>query len=275
MAYDYAIGDVQGCYDALQRLLDHVHFDERNDRLWFVGDLVNRGPDSLRVLRFIKALPQSPRVVLGNHDLYFLRLLWGDVQVSTDQHTLTTLLHAPDAEELGHWLRQQPLLYDDPTLHVLMCHAGIAPFWDRIEATARAREIESLLQGPDFSVFLKQLFDVTPSEHWSPSLTGIERWRVICNYFTRMRFCNAHGDLVLKHKGSLQQAPKNVFPWYQVPHRIAIDRDIVFGHWSALLGKCPIPHIHALDTGYSWGGALTALRLQDKKRFSIHHDADS
>ena len=265
---DYAIGDIQGCFTALKSLLNHVQFDERTDRLWFVGDLVNRGTESLAVLRFIKNLPLQPRITLGNHDLHLLARLFGDNPRHNQDDTLHEILAAPDAEELGHWLRKQSILYHDPELNLVMCHAGINPMWDLPQAKARARELEQTLTGPNYREYLTHMYGNEPN-YWSPDLTGEARLRAICNYFTRMRFCDAAGHLLLSYKGTLEKAPVGLYPWYAVPNRQEIPADIIFGHWAALNGKCPHPRIHALDTGCLWGGELTALRLQDKQRFSV------
>jgi len=265
---DYAIGDVQGCYDPLRRLLDEVQFNEHTDRLWLVGDLVNRGPESLAVLRFVKNLPITPRITLGNHDLHLLAKLFGGHTRTNHDDTLHDVLVAADGEELGHWLRKQPILYHDPALNVVMCHAGIAPTWDLSQAKKLAMELEQALSGADYIDYLTHMYGNEP-DHWSDELSRIDRLRVICNYFTRMRFCNKEGHLVLTYKGTLQDAPSGLYPWYSVPHRRAIEADIVFGHWAALQGKCPHSRIYAMDTGCFWGGPLTALRLQDKQRFMV------
>ncbi len=265
---DYVIGDLQGCYEPLLRLLDKIRFNERLDRLWFVGDLVNRGPDSLAVLRFIKALPLAPRITLGNHDLHCLAQLFGNALKYNHDDTLQAIFDAPDRDELADWLCQQSILYHDLGLNVLMCHAGIAPAWDLSQAKARALELEQVLRSPARADFFSQMYGNEPAL-WHDDLQGIERLRVICNYFTRMRFCDAQGRLVLSYKGGIAEAPQGLYPWYDVPLRQEINADIVFGHWAALQGQCPHPRIHALDTGCLWGGSLTALRLQDKQRFEV------
>lgn len=265
---DYVIGDVQGCFEPLQRLLDYIHFDESSDRLWFVGDLVNRGPDSLAVLRLIKNLKRPPRVTLGNHDLHLLNLLFGGNPWRNNDDTLNEILTAPDAQALGHWLRQQPILYYDLELNTVMCHAGIAPIWNLTQAIAYAQELEQILKTDSYLNFLTHMYGNDPNS-WSEELTDLPRWRIICNYFTRMRYCNAQGQLQLSFKGTIEQAPKGFYPWYAIPNRIEIQPDIVFGHWAALNGQCPHPKIYALDTGCVWGGRLTALRLQDKQYFSV------
>ncbi|KTC80817.1 bis(5'-nucleosyl)-tetraphosphatase [Legionella cherrii] len=265
---DYAIGDVQGCYEPLQRLLELIDFDDKTDRLWFVGDLVNRGPESLAVLRFVSSLPVTPRVTLGNHDLHLLASLFGGRPWKGHDDTLQEVMHAADGESLGHWLRKQSILYYSPELEVVMCHAGICPLWDLPQAMQLARELEEVLAGEHYREFLSNLYGNQP-DIWSDELKGTDRLRVITNYYTRMRFCDAQGRLELSYKGTIAQAPANLYPWYEVPCRKEIDVDIVFGHWAALMGKCPNPKIHAIDTGCLWGGQLTALRLQDMQRFAV------
>lgn len=265
---DYAIGDVQGCYDVLQRLLELIAFDEKVDCLWFVGDLVNRGPNSLAMLRFVSTLPIKPKITLGNHDLHLLASLFGNKPWKGHDDTLQEVLNAPDGVALGHWLRKQAILCYSPELKVVMCHAGIAPMWDLAQAMHHAKELEQALAGDDYAEFLSHMYGNKPSV-WSEHLQGMDRLRIITNYFTRMRFCDAQGQLDLSHNGTLAEVPATLYPWYEVPHRKAIDVDIVFGHWAALMGNCPNPNIHAIDTGCLWGGQLTALRLQDKQRFAV------
>jgi bis(5'-nucleosyl)-tetraphosphatase (symmetrical) len=264
---DYVIGDIQGCYEPLLRLLDNLHFNERIDRLWFVGDLVNRGPQSLEVLRFIKSLPIEPYITLGNHDLHLLNKLFGNLQRNNKEDTLQSILLASDRDELGHWLRKQRFLYHDLKFNVVICHAGIAPTWDLSTAKACAKELESVLHGENYQAYLNNMYGNLPNQ-WSPHLTGFARWRIITNYFTRMRFCGSQGELFLDYDGTLEQAPPTYIPWFFVPGRKEIKADIIFGHWAALQGKCSDPRIYALDTGCLWGGRLTALRLQDRKYFS-------
>ncbi|MDI9818054.1 MULTISPECIES: symmetrical bis(5'-nucleosyl)-tetraphosphatase [unclassified Legionella] len=265
---DYAIGDVQGCYEPLQRLLEHIDFDEKRDRLWFVGDLVNRGPQSLEVLRFVKNLPLTPRITLGNHDLHLLNKLFAAHPKENQDDSLQLILAADDREELGHWLRKQAILIHDDALNILICHAGIAPVWDLAQAKHLAHELEMVLAGNDYQHFLTQMYGNQP-DCWSDDLLGIERLRVITNYFTRMRFCDANGCLLLGYKGTIKEAPVNHLPWYAVPQRKPIDVDVVFGHWAALEGRVPDPKLYPIDTGCLWGGTLTALRLQDRRRFSV------
>ncbi len=250
---DYAIGDVQGCLLPLERLLDYIQYDKTKDTLWFVGDLVNRGPDSLGVLRFIKNLPNI-RITLGNHDIHLLSAIFAGYEKKNADDTISSILNAHDKLELGHWLRKQRILWYDAALNVVMCHAGIAPIWDLNLAMDLAHELESALSGPQFVAYLKDIYGNEPN-YWSSTLTGIERIRAICNYFTRMRFCDENGHLILNYKGKIDSAPSNYYPWYKVPLRKEITPNIVFGHWAALEGKSSYKGIYPIDTGCYWGGA--------------------
>ena len=211
------------------RLLDKIAFDDTTDRLWFVGDLVNRGPDSLRVLRFIQALPLTPRVTLGNHDLHLLCQLLLPDQTPRPGDTLTSILQAPDAQELAHWLRMQPVLYHDTQLNTVMTHAGIAPHWTLAEAKTYACELEHALQGEHVTDFLSHMYGNTPAylTKLTDKHTKLDRLRVICNYFTRMRFCNQAGHLELSINGPPTHPPKNCYPWYAVPNRKALQEQLV------------------------------------------------
>lgn len=265
---DYVIGDIQGCYDPFMRLLELIQFDPKADRLWLVGDLVNRGPDSLAVLRFVHQLPTPPIITLGNHDLYLLNRLFVESTWQNGDDTIKEVLSAPDALVLGHWLRQQPLIYHDQDLGVVMTHAGIAPLWNLPQAKTYANEVEIRLRSTDFIELLTHIFGNHPIK-WSDTLQGVERWRCIINYFTRMRFCDEEGGLFLSYKGTLQEAPLHLIPWYAHPSRQPMSETLVFGHWAALGTICPAPNLYALDTGCVWGNALTALRLQDRQLFSV------
>lgn len=265
---DYAIGDVHGCYEPLMRLLDSVKFDDKIDRLWFVGDLVNRGPHSLKVLRFIQGLYLSPQVVLGNHDLYLLACIFRCRSRKHNDDTLHAVIDAPDAEEIGHWLRQQPLIYHDQSLNVVIAHAGIAPIWSLPTAKKLSAEVSLALSGPDYLSYLTHMFGNDPYR-WSTVLTVHERLRLITNYFTRMRFCYNDGALALAYKAGLSPQPSDITAWFDVPSRVKIDATIIFGHWAALQGKCPVTKIYAIDTGCVWGGRLTALCLQNKTLVSV------
>jgi bis(5'-nucleosyl)-tetraphosphatase (symmetrical) len=255
----YAIGDVQGCFDELQALVRAIGFDARRDRLVFVGDLVNRGPGSLEVLRFVRALGDAALVVLGNHDLHLVSLAEGFAKRRADD-TLDTVLAAPDREALLAWLRQRPLM-GEAAGHVIV-HAGLLPQWSIDRARVLAAEVESALRSPDYREFLLHLYGSKP-DRWSDSLTGYDRLRVIVNAMTRLRFCSAAGVMEFQSKGETTTAPAGYMPWFEVPARASATRPIVCGHWSAL-GVHITPNVLALDSGCVWGGALTALRLEDR-----------
>jgi bis(5'-nucleosyl)-tetraphosphatase (symmetrical) len=254
----YAIGDVQGCYDELQDLLEHIHFNPEVDQLWFAGDLVNRGPKSLQTLRFIRELGDGAVCVLGNHDLHLIAAALGHM-LSDDDHTLDAILAAPDREELIEWLRQQPLLHHDEALGFTMIHAGLPPQWDLPLAQQCAHEVEAVLRSDDLAAFIPHIYGNKP-KHWSSDLTGWGRLRFIINCFTRLRFCDAHGRLKLKYKGPPGSQPPEYRPWFELPDRKSRDLNIVFGHWSTL-GPRRDAGIYPLDTACLWGGELTALRI--------------
>jgi len=254
----YAIGDVQGCYDPLQRLLEELHFDPAQDTLWFAGDLINRGPQSLQVLRFIHSLGKSAIAVLGNHDLALLVVAEGFMR-PRNKDTFQDILEAPDREPLLEWLRHRPLLHYDPELGFIMVHAGLAPQWDLEQALAYAAEVEAALRGPNYRTFLAQLFGSEPRV-WRDDLQGIERLRFIVNCLTRMRFCSDEGVLCFDQHGPPGSQPAGLRPWFTVPGRRNAGLNIVFGHWAAL-GYYRNQGIYALDSGCVWGNRLTALRL--------------
>ena len=253
----YAIGDIQGCYGELRRILDHSGFDPANDTLWCVGDLVSRGPDSLGVLRFVRGLGEAAVCVLGNHDLHLLALAAGNRK--QDASGLADVLQAPDSEELLDWLRHRPLLHYDPALDFLMVHAGLPPEWDLATARACAREVESVLRGPEHHEYFMQMYGNKPNR-WDTKLRGMKRWRYITNCLTRLRFCDTDGRLTLKEKGPPGSQAKGRVPWFAHPRRASRGQRIVFGHWSTL-GYMADHNVWALDTGCVWGGALTLLRL--------------
>jgi len=254
----YAIGDIQGCHAELERLLDRLDFDPAADRLWLAGDLVNRGPESLAVLRRVRALGDAAIVVLGNHDLHLLAVAAGNARHSK-KSTLGAILRAPDRDELLDWLRRRPLLHHDPELGLTLVHAGLPPQWDLAEALACAHELETVLRSDDYPEFLHAMYGNEPAR-WSPDLSGIERLRFITNALTRLRFCAPDGTLALKEKGEIGSQSPGLLPWFQVPGRRTRADRIVFGHWSAL-GYWSGENVWAIDSGCLWGGALTALRL--------------
>jgi bis(5'-nucleosyl)-tetraphosphatase (symmetrical) len=261
----YVIGDVQGCFEPLQRLLTHIQFDPQVDTLWFTGDLVNRGPASLEVLRFVKSLGEKHITVLGNHDLHLIALAYGNKK-TTEWDTLDFVLSAPDKEELMDWLRHRPLFYQEKEF--VLVHAGLAPSWRVLEARELAREVEAVLQSDQASDFLAHLYGNQP-DVWRDDLVGYDRLRCIVNYFTRMRFCYADGRLELEYKGEVKNKPDDLIPWFDVPGRKNVEAKIIFGHWAALNGETNTPRVYALDTGCVWGNCLTAFRVEDEERFSV------
>lgn len=258
----YAIGDLQGCYDPLRRLLREIAFKPEKDTLWFCGDLVNRGPKSLKTLRFVRSLGDSAITVLGNHDLHLLALASGAVQFSRRFETLEKILAAPDCDELLEWLRQRPIAHYDKKLDTLLVHAGTLPSWSLKKTLARAAEVESALRGPNFDVLMNKMYGNAPRK-WSNDLKGYRRLRFIINTLTRMRMLSTSEGLNFAHTGSPWQARGNLRPWFQFEKRSAAKTRVVFGHWSQL-GLIVLPNLISLDTGCVWGRQLTAVRLDAK-----------
>ncbi len=261
----YAIGDIQGCHDALRCLLDRCAFDPASDRLWLVGDLVNRGPKSLETLRLVRSLGDAALTVLGNHDLYLLMVAEGGAKFRARDDTLQPVLDAPDAGELLDWLRRQPLCHTEGGY--CLVHAGLLPQWTTARARELAREVEAMLQGEQFRDFILNLWGSEPAA-WSDELSGWPRLRVIVNAMTRMRFCTPEGVMEFKAKGKPSNAPAGHLPWFDLPGRKSADAVLVTGHWSAL-GLMVKPHLLALDSGCLWGGHLTAIRLEDRRLFQV------
>jgi bis(5'-nucleosyl)-tetraphosphatase (symmetrical) len=261
----YAIGDIQGCFDDLLRLLDAIAFDKNTDQLWFAGDLVNRGPKSLETLRFVKSLGSSAVTVLGNHDMHLLAASCMD-RALNKKDALNQVLESPDRNELIDWLRYQPLFHHND--HFCLVHAGLPPQWDFKKTQEMALIAEQALRRPDYQSFLKQMYGNKPNL-WSPNLKGMSRLRFIINCFTRMRYCDAEGQLDFANSGTLGSQPENLLPWFEVPNRKNADMCVIFGHWSTL-GYYEGPNCYAIDTGCLWGGQLTALKLDNPvQRISI------
>ena len=255
----WAIGDLQGCYDATQRLLERLRFDPATDTLWFCGDLVNRGGQSLETLRLVHSLRASSVVVLGNHDLSLLaigeRTPEEQRKVNPD---LQRIVLAEDRDELLTWLRMQKLAHLDRKLGWMMIHAGLAPKWTTAMAEKHAREVENQLHGGGYRKLFRSMYGDQPN--WSPQLSGYDRSRAIINLFTRMRYCTSRGRMAIEEKGAPGTQAQGLYPWYEVPGRAPRDLKIVCGHWSTL--GLMIGHgVHAIDTGAVWGGKLTALQL--------------
>ena len=260
----YAIGDVQGCFDELQAVLNLFHFNPKKDMLWFVGDLVNRGPNSLETLRFIKSLPNR-RIVLGNHDLHLLAVAYG-AQEQKPEDTIDDVLAAPDRDELLTWLRKQPLLYQNS--NYVMVHAGIPPQWTCAQAAQYAEEVQQVLANDKFKDFLMHMYGNQP-DRWSDDLIGWDRLRFITNALTRLRFCTIEGQLDLQTKTVLQKQHSDYFPWFKIANRKHQKDNILFGHWAALKANVDEAHVFALDAGCVWGGNLLALCLEDQTRYSV------
>ena len=254
----YAIGDIQGCARAFDALLAKLHFDAQRDSLWLVGDLVNRGPDSLRVLRTVMALGASAVTVLGNHDLHLLATAAGARQPGPDD-TFDAVLRSPERDQLLDWLRRRPLLHHDARHNRVLVHAGIPPLWSLATAAHAAREVERSLRMDDWMRALADMYGDTPPR-WREDLPRAELVRYTINALTRMRYCDADGELELEHSGPPGSQAAGLVPWFEHPLRVATDTHIVFGHWSAL-GVLRRADVTATDSGCVWGGTLTAVPL--------------
>ena len=266
----YAIGDVQGCAEALFSLLDLVAFDRERDRLWCVGDLVNRGPHSLEVLRFVQGLGERAVSVLGNHDLHLLASAAG-AREPRAKDTFGDVLGAPDRDTLLDWLRTRPLLHHDDESGFAMVHAGLHPQWTLQEAQALAREVEEVLRSTAAGAFFREMYGDEP-RGWSPALSGSARLRIVVNALTRLRYITSDGALEFRHAGPPGTQAQGLVPWFEAPGRRSRESHIVFGHWATLQlhePVDPVHRVHHLDTGCVWGGALSAMRLEDGRRFSV------
>lgn len=254
----YAIGDIQGCFDDLQRLIEEINFDPTSDTLWFCGDIINRGPKSLETIRFIKQLGERAITVLGNHDLHFLAVAY--VSDKPSRHdTFADILKADDRDELVDWLRFQKLFYYDATLDISIVHAGIPPQWTIEDALRYASEVESVLQAENPVDYFQNMYGNYP-KHWNENLKGWDRYRFITNVFTRMRFCDAQGQPHFKFKGEPGSQPEHLVAWFSHPQRLTRNERIIFGHWSTLKDPA-IQNLYPIDTGCLWGGELTALKI--------------
>jgi bis(5'-nucleosyl)-tetraphosphatase (symmetrical) len=260
----YVVGDIQGCYAEFAQMLDLIAFERTRDRVWLVGDLVNRGPDSLSVLRAVKALGPAATMVLGNHDLHLLIVAAGH-RVAHLRDTLAPILDAPDRDELLVWLRRQPLVVREGDL--LMVHAGLLPSWTPDRAVELSREVEAALASPDHDDFLRHLYGDEPSR-WDERLSGFDRLRVIVNACTRMRFCSADDAMEFQEKRGPEYAPAGYAPWFAHPGRRSSGARVLCGHWSTL-DLMFAPNVVMLDSGCLWGGTLTSVRLDDGRVFQV------
>lgn len=258
---EYAIGDIHGCHDSLRSLMDRIGFSPDRDRLWFVGDLINRGPKSLAALRLVRDLADNALVTLGNHDMHFLAVALGGYDLKP-KDTLAPILDAPDRNDLIDWLLQQPFAIPDPERDRLMVHAGIPHLWTAEQAVAYSRELEAVLQSDQAPGYFRAMYGNRP-ERWDASLEGMDRWRVITNYLTRMRFLAEDGTLDLATKEGAGAAPEAFAPWFRYPRPDATE--LIFGHWAALEGRTDTPGVYGLDTGCVYNGQLTAMNLDTKE----------
>lgn len=262
----YAIGDVQGCFDELMALLRATDFSPARDRLWFTGDLVNRGPKSLEVLRYVRSLGERAVTVLGNHDLHLLAVAHSTTPPRR-KDTFADVLAAPDRADLLAWLQRQPLLHHDGDLNYTLVHAGLAPDWDVATARACAAEVEQVLRGDRAGDFFAHMYGDQPLQ-WRTDLRGWSRLRFITNCLTRLRYCYHDGRLALDYKGAPGGQPPGQLPWFELPQRRSAGDRVIFGHWSTL-GASAGHNVYGLDTGCVWGGRLTALSLDDARWFSV------
>ena len=260
----YVVGDVQGCYAEFRQLLDLIAFDPARDRLWLVGDLVNRGPDSLAVLRTVKDLGPAAETVLGNHDFHLLIVAAG-YRPPHRLDTIETILEASDRDELLDWLRKRPLVVREGEL--LLVHAGMLPSWTPATAETLSREVATVLASAEHGEFLRHLYGDQPAR-WDDSLVGYDRWRVIVNAFTRLRFCRADDTMELGEKRGPAHAPPGFAPWFAHPERKSAGVTVLCGHWSTL-DLFLAPNVMMLDSGCLWGGSLTAIRLDDRRIFQV------
>lgn len=262
----YFVGDLHGCYDELQLLLEKVAFEPTQDKLYLVGDLVARGDKSLECLRFVKSLGNAAQTVLGNHDLHLISTALGIKKVKSKDR-VDSIFQAPDFEELIDWLRYQPLLVHNEKQHFVMCHAGISPDWDLVMAKACAKEVENVLRQGDIHHLLENMYAEQP-DCWSPELQGLDRLRYIINVFTRMRFCYRDHRLDFSCKSPLKDAPPELTPWFNLYNPLYQKIPIIFGHWASLVDESTPNGIYALDTGCAWNNRMTMLRWEDKQCFT-------
>ncbi len=263
----YLVGDLQGCCNPFERLLQTIDFSPSRDHVYILGDLVNRGPDSLGVLRRLRELDNAATCLLGNHDLHLLAVAHG-VRKPHRSDTLDTILNAPDRDDWLNWIRRQRLAVHEHGW--LMVHAGVVPQWDAAQTVALAGEVEAMLAGPDVGEFLTRMYGNEP-ERWDDSLRGVPRWRCVVNSLTRLRFCAANGTMEFATKDGSDGAPEGFMPWFEVPGRRTEGTPVAFGHWSTL-GLINRDDLLALDTGCVWGGQLSAVRVDGATRELVQID---
>lgn len=265
----YAIGDLHGCYDQLQDLLQKIKFNPNKDKLWFTGDLINGGPKPVEVLQFIKSLGKNAVCILGNHDLVLLGVAAEKLASPKDRDIgFDPILKHPKSAELIAWLKTLPFVHYDPQFNALLVHAGVLPNWNLQQILTYNKELELALHQAHNSEFFEKMFGNQP-DTWDDKLEGWDRLRFFMNCFTRMRFCNASGKLELHAKGNLTEAPDGYASWFRIANRKTKDIKIIFGHWAALKGEVRDENVYAIDSGCVWGNNLTALRLDDWQKFSV------
>lgn len=263
----YLIGDIQGCCDHLERLLESFAFDPAADRLWICGDLVNRGGQSLQTLRLLHRLRDSVTVTLGNHDLHLLAADFNHPEGDCRNREFAQILNAPERETLIRWLVEQPLARYSEEHRILCVHAGVVPQWDAATAVARGEEVSAILRSDDRGQFLRRMYGNTPRK-WRDNIKGWSRLRLITNILTRIRFCDAEGKSLFKLSGAPGTQPEPYLPWFKHKHRLTRNVTVVFGHWAALGLRVKKRYI-ALDSGCVWGGSLSAVRLEDRALFQV------
>tara|TARA_A100001037_G_C15139223_1_gene632761 strand:- start:1128 stop:1943 length:816 start_codon:yes stop_codon:yes gene_type:complete len=263
----YAVGDVQGCYQELVQLLKEIGFNPKQDTIWFLGDLVNRGPSSLEVVQLVRSFGESSKLVLGNHDLHFLAIYFGGHSANKND-TFIDLLEATEVDQIANWYCKQPLLAIDKNLGYAMVHAGIPHFWGLKKALSLASEVSTQINGAQRIDFFRRMYGNKP-DVWSDDLKGMDRLRLITNYLTRMRLTNDQGQLNFSHKGQLSDAPPGWHPWYQLKRKKSLEFTVLFGHWAALNNGTGRSDVIALDTGCVWGRELTAFCLETKQIYSV------
>ncbi len=262
----YAIGDIQGCYQSFMQLLNKIQFEPTKDTLWLAGDMINRGPQSLATMQFILDHQDNIQCVLGNHDLHFLAVACQNKPPHL-KDTFNDILESNQKDEIIQWLSKQPLAYYDESFDTLMVHAGLPHCWSQIDAIGYSQEVSLILQSNQANEFYSSMYGNEPAQ-WNNKLQGAERLRHITNAFTRMRYCFFDGELELQTKSPVGSQADDLFPWFELESK-SYQGNIVFGHWASLEGKTTNSRINALDTGCVWGGSLTAIRLEDKQRFSV------
>jgi bis(5'-nucleosyl)-tetraphosphatase (symmetrical) len=263
----YAVGDVQGCYEEFARLLDLIDFRTDRDQLWLLGDLINRGPDNLSVVRRVMGMGDSVITVLGNHDLHFLAVHRGG-HTPNRGDTFVDLLESPRVDDISDWFRHQRFLYRDKILGYAMVHAGVPHLWKMKQALALSREVEDVIRGSSCEKYFREMYGNVP-DRWEERWEGMERWRIVTNYLTRMRLIDLQGVLDFSHKGTLEDAPEGFAPWFRLRAEQPLKEKLLFGHWAALEGHTGDERIIGLDTGCVWGRSLSCLRLEDGHMYSV------